>query len=174
MKAYGLCRIGRDAEVRNTAGGEPVASLSLAFSYGRKGEDGKRPTQWVDAALWGKRAEALAPYLLKGGLVVATLEDVHIETYQGKNGEGVKLVGRVSDIELAGGGERQAGNAAQQTGERRDAREGARQAAAQPTRAAPPRASSGFDDMDDDIPFITSSTWFDDTTSKARRMARYK
>ena len=135
MKSFGLARIGRDVEVRTTAQGEPVASLSLAFSYGRKGEDGRRPTQWVDAALWGKRAEALAPYLLKGGLIAVTLEDVHIETYHGKNGEGVKLVGRVMDIELAGG--------KQDGGERPTAVQ----------RPAPRPASSGFDDMNDDIPF---------------------
>ena len=76
MKAFGLARIGRDAEIRHTAGGDAVASLSLAFTYGRKGEDGKRPTQWVDASLWGKRAEALAQYLTKGSLVAVTPEDV--------------------------------------------------------------------------------------------------
>lgn len=141
MKAFGLARIGRDAEIRRTASGEAVASLSLAFSYGRKGEDGKRPTQWVDGALWGKRAEALAPYLLKGGLVVATLEDVHIETFRKQDGsEGMKLVGRVIDIELAGGGERQA-----------EAQRQAPAARPAPRQAAP--AGSGFDDMDDDVPF---------------------
>ncbi len=134
-KLFGLARIGRDAEVRRTAQDEPVASLSLAFTYGRKGEDGKRPTQWVDAALWGKRAEALSPYLLKGGLISVTLEDVHIETYTGAKGEGVKLAGRVMDIELAGGsGERPAAPAAQRPAPR------------------PAPASSGFDDMDSDLP----------------------
>ena len=63
----GLARLGRDAEIRTTSQGDSVATLALAFSYGRKGSDGNRPTQWVDAALWGKRAEALAPYLTKGG-----------------------------------------------------------------------------------------------------------
>ena len=60
MKAFGLARIGRDVELRTTQSGETVAGLSLAFSFGKKGADGKRPTQWVDASLWGKRAEALA------------------------------------------------------------------------------------------------------------------
>lgn len=138
-KMFGLARLGRDAEIRTTNQGESVATLALAFSYGRKGSDGKRPTQWVDGALWGKRAEALAPYLLKGGLVSVLLEDVHIETYQGKNGEASKLVGRVVDVELAGGGERTA-------------------APAPAPRAAPaprpaPSAGSGFDDMTDDVPF---------------------
>ena len=84
MKAFGLARIGRDVEIRHTAGGDAVASLSLAFTYGRKGEDGKRPTQWVDASIWGKRAEALAQYLTKGSLVAVTLEDVavQIDLYQ--------------------------------------------------------------------------------------------
>ena len=101
MKSFGLARLGRDAEIRTTSQGESVATLALAFSYGRKGSDGNRPTQWVDAALWGKRAEALAPYLVKGGLVSVSLEDVHIETFDGKNGTGHKLAARVVDVELA-------------------------------------------------------------------------
>lgn len=135
MKSFGLARIGRDVEVRFTAGGDAVASLSLAFTYGRKGEDGKRPTQWVDAALWGKRAEALAPYLLKGGLVAVTLEEVHIETYQSANGPGHKLTGKVLDIELAGGSDKPAA---------------APRPAVAPARAP---ATTGFDSDDETIPF---------------------
>ena len=141
MKSFGVARIGRDVEVRFTAQGEAVASLSLAFSYGRKGQDGKQPTQWVDAALWGKRAEALAPYLAKGHQIGVTLEDVHIETYQGKNGEGHKLVARVLDVQLIGGQAAVAASAA-------TARPAPAAKAAQPALAG-----SGFDDMDDDIPF---------------------
>ncbi len=102
MKAFGLARIGRDVELRHTAQGEAVAGLALAFTYRGKGE---KCTQWVEASLWGKRAESLAPYLRKGGLIAVTVDDVHIETYEGKNGQGTKLVGRVLDIELAGGGQ---------------------------------------------------------------------
>ena len=137
MKAFGLARLGRDAEIRTTSNGEQVATLALAFSYGRKGSDGKRPTQWVDGALWGKRAEALAPYLLKGGLVSVSLEDVHVETFEGKNGPGHKLAARVVDVELAGGGERTAAPAP----------------SPRPAPRPPASASSGFDDMDSDIPF---------------------
>jgi single-strand DNA-binding protein len=138
MKANGLARIGRDVELRHTPNGEAVANLSLAFTYGKRGADGKRPTQWVEAALWGKRAESLAPYLLKGQQVVAYLEDVSIQTFRKQDGtDGVKLAARVGDLELiAGQGEAQA-------------------PAPAPTRAPAPRpaAPSGFDDMDDDIPF---------------------
>lgn len=140
MKAYGLARIGRDAEIRHTASGEVVASLSLAFSYGKKGADGKRAVTWVEGNLWGKRAEALAPYLLKGSLIVATLEDVRIETFRKGDGtEGVKLAGRVIDVDLAGGNDRAASPAPVP----RPA----------PRPAPAPASGSGFDDMDGDIPF---------------------
>ena len=150
-KMFGLARLGRDAEIRTTSQGESVATLALAFSYGRKGGDGRRPTQWVDGALWGKRAEALAPYLTKGGLVSVLLEDVHIETYQGKNGEASKLVGRVVDVELAGGGDRAASPAPAQQQRPAPAPRGDDGAGGPP--AGHP-ASSGFSGMDDDsIPF---------------------
>ena len=141
MKSIGLARIGRDAELRYLPQGDAVINLSLAFSYGKKGADGNRPTQWVDAALFGKRAETLAPYLLKGGLVVAYLSDVHIEAYEGKNGTGHKLVARVDDLELAGS--------------KGDGAAPAQQAAKpQTTRTAPAPAPAGGGFVDiDDIPF---------------------
>ncbi|HQQ69169.1 MAG TPA: single-stranded DNA-binding protein [Alicycliphilus sp.] len=106
MKTFGLARVGRDVEERVSPGGEPVATITLAFSYGRRGPDGLRATQWVDATLWGRRVQALAPFLKKGRLVLATLEDVHVEEYAGRNGPAFRLVGRVTDLEFAGGGER--------------------------------------------------------------------
>ena len=167
MKAFGLARIGRDAEIRYTQGNDAVASLSLAFSYGRKGDDGKRPTQWVDASLWGKRAEALAPYLKKGGLVSVSLEDVHTEVYQGKHGEATKVVARVVDLELAGSGEQR-----QQAPAQAPARQ-QQQRPAQPQRPAPAAQGSGFDDLDNDIPFISCEFGHDLLTSKEKRMAAY-
>ena len=140
MKAFGLARLGRDAEIRTTGNGEQVATLALAFSYGRKGSDGNRPTQWVDAALWGKRAEALAPYLTKGGLVSVSLEDVHIETFEGKNGPGHKLAARVVDVELASPKQPSAAPAPRQ--------------APAPRPAPAPAGGHGFEEMDSDIPFM--------------------
>jgi single-strand DNA-binding protein len=138
MKANGLARIGKDAEVRYSPGGAAVANVSLAFSYGKKGDDGKRPTQWVDASLWGQRAESLAPYIKKGGQIVAYLEDVSIQTFtKGDGTQATKMVARLVDLEFVSGGE---------------------QASSQPKpqpkpQAAPQSHGSGFDDMDDDIPF---------------------
>jgi len=135
----GVFRIGRDAEVRHTPRGDVVAQLSLAFNYGKKGDDNKRPSQWIDASIWGKRAESLAPYLLKGSQIYAVLSDPHIQTYEGKNGQGHKLAATVLEIELIAGQREQGQAPARQE----------RPAA----RPAPAPASSGFDDMDDDIPF---------------------
>ena len=137
---FGLARIGRDAELRTTGQNEHVCSLSLAFSYGRKGADNKRPTQWVEGALWGKQAEALAQYLVKGQQVVVTIEDVHIETFRkSDNTDAVKLAGRVSKIDFAGSPPNQAAAPAPRP--------------PAPAPAPRQRPSSGFDDMDDDIPF---------------------
>lgn len=146
IQLFGLARVGRDAEVRYMANGDAVANVSLAFNYGRKGEDGKRPTQWAEGALFGKRAEALAPYLTKGTLVTVSIEDAHIETFRKSDqSEGFKLAGRIVAIDLAGGGTQQQAPA-----------QPARQPAAQRPPARQPAAAlaaGGFEDMDDDIPF---------------------
>ena len=82
----GIYRLGRDAELRTTTGGTQILSLALAYSYGRKGDDGRRPGQWVDASLFGPRAASLADYLQKGSQIYATLSDVHVRTYQKNDG----------------------------------------------------------------------------------------
>lgn len=114
MEATGLARLGKDAELHTTQSGETVASIALAFSYGRKDANGNRPTQWVDASLWGKRAQVLTPYLKKGGQVYVVLEDVHIQTFEGRNGPGHKLAARVVQLELAGPAPQQHQGAQQQ------------------------------------------------------------
>lgn len=142
MKTIGLARLGRDAEIRYTPGGDAVANLSLAFNYGKKGDDGHRPSQWIDASLWGDRATALAPYLLKGSVHCFHIEGVHIEHFTKSDGtQGVKMAGMVQDIEL---------------GPRIDGGQGAAPAPARqaaPAGNAPrPAARPPVDDIDD-IPF---------------------
>jgi single-strand DNA-binding protein len=61
--------LGRDAELRYTPGGAPVATLNLATTEvwndktsGQKQEK----TEWHRIVLWGKQAESLSEYLTKG------------------------------------------------------------------------------------------------------------
>lgn len=134
----GLFTLGRDAELRATQGGDKVASMALAYNYGRKGQDGKTPSQWVDAALWGDRATKLAEHLTKGLQIYAQLEDLHVETYDKRDGgQGVKLVARVNQIEFVRG----------------QAQRPAAPPPAPKPAASAPKPASGFDDMDSDIPF---------------------
>lgn len=151
MKTIGLATLGRDAEMRYTPGGDAVANLSLAVNYYKKGAENDRATQWIDATLWGKQAEALVQYMVKGSRHCFVLSDIHTETFQRQDGtEGFKLVARVDSVEL---GPRVA-NDNQDGGSRAPApapRPQSRAPAATPGQ--PQRPASGFDDMDDDIPF---------------------
>ncbi|SEI98215.1 single-strand DNA-binding protein [Azotobacter beijerinckii] len=133
-------RIGRDAELRYTPSGDAVCNIPVAVDYGRKGQDGKKPTQWYEIALWGKQAEGLAPYLLKGKQVFFTGSDLHIEEFRkGDGSQGVKLVCRASEIKFASDGQDQQAQPQRQ------------QPPAQRPAAQPPQPPA--DAFDDDIPF---------------------
>ena len=60
--------LGRDIELRYTPGGTAVATLSLATTDVWNDKSGQRQekTEWHRVVLWGKTAETLAEYLLKG------------------------------------------------------------------------------------------------------------
>lgn len=105
----GLFRICKDAVLRYTpVDNRPVTNLLLAFDYGGKGDDGRRPTQFVDAELWGKRAEDLAQYLKKGGEVTCIIDDPHVTSFARTNGTpSLRMVGRINQIDL---GRRPAGD----------------------------------------------------------------
>ena len=59
--------LGRDAEVKVTAGGQSVASFSIATTetWTKDGEK-KEKTEWHRIVLWGRQADTLQPYLTKG------------------------------------------------------------------------------------------------------------
>ena len=61
--------LGRDAELRYTPGGAPVATLNLATTevWNDKASGQKQEkTEWHRIVLWGKQAESLSEYLTKG------------------------------------------------------------------------------------------------------------
>ena len=138
----GVARLGRDAEIRHTAKGDAVSGLSLAFDY-RNGTE--KATQWVDGSLWGRTAEALAPYLIKGKQLYVVVDDLHMEEFESKGLTRSKLVGRISKIDLVGGAGEGGGAA--------ESRPAARPAAPARPAAKPAAQASAFDGMDEDIPF---------------------
>ena len=121
-------QLGRDAEVRYLPNGDPVCSFSVADSMGRD-----KHTIWWRCSLFGKRGEALNQYLLKGTSV--TVSGNVTEREYDKDGVKMRAMDvRVSDVAL----------------------QGARSAPstdAKPKTANPAKPSSGFEDMDSDIPF---------------------
>src|SRR5436190_21008824 len=60
--------LGRDAELRYTPGGAPVATLNLATTemWNDKAGQKQEKTEWHRVVLWGKSAETLSEYLTKG------------------------------------------------------------------------------------------------------------
>lgn len=146
--------LGKDSELRHLPNGDPVCSFSVADSTGRD-----KPTIWWNCSLFGKRAEALGQYLTKGQQVTV-IGNVTEREWQDKEGQKRKSMDvRVTDVALMGG--KREGAAPQGNTNK--------PAVSQNSR---PAAGSGFDDMDDDIPFISASMLYDMTTSKERRMKR--
>lgn len=121
--------LGRDIEIRNMPNGDPVGSFSVADSQGRE-----KPSIWWNCQLFGKRATALAPYLMKGQQVTVC-GSVTEREWTDKDGQKRKSMDiRVQEIALQGGKREQ-------------------QSAPEQQQAAPQRQPAGFDDDDSLIPF---------------------
>jgi len=60
--------LGKDPEVRFTAGGKAVARFSVATSEQWSDNEGQRQerTEWHNIVVWGKQAESCGQYLQKG------------------------------------------------------------------------------------------------------------
>lgn len=168
MQLIGLVRLGRDAELRTLPDGTPVMNLAMAYNWGKRDQSGNRQTTWVDGALYGSRAEALAQYMVKGQQLCVTVGDVHIRTYDKSDGsQGFSLSGTVREIEFAGSAQQSGGQQGDQQRQQRQQRQAPqgqqrgnggyqqqRQSQQQPQRQQEYRGGgSGFDDMSDDIPF---------------------
>jgi single-strand DNA-binding protein len=89
-------RVGKDdAKVRRTGNGEPVTGWSLAVD---SGFGDKKQTLWLDCSLWGKRGEAVAPYITAGSQLGVSGELGQRE-HEGKK----YLTLRVAEVTLVGG-----------------------------------------------------------------------
>ena len=88
-------RLGRDAVLRQ-AGSTTVINLALAVNYGY---GDKKGTQWYDIAVFGKQAEALVQWAVKGSIWCVSVKDLHIEPAKGEYQ--AKLVGVALDVNFA-------------------------------------------------------------------------
>lgn len=125
-------QLGRDSELRHTGSGDAVLSFSVADSQGKE-----KPTIWWSCQLWGKRAASLQQYLMKGQSVTVS-GNVTEREYKANDGTPRKSMEiRVQDVALQGGRPAMPAHPASEK-----------------ARKEPPRTSgSGFDDMQDDVPW---------------------
>lgn len=151
---------GRDPEIRYLPSGQAVANVSVATSSRRKDKntgESIEDTQWHRVTFYDRLAEIVGEYVKKGqpiyvegrikygkytdqaGVEKNTVDIIATE---------MQLLGKREGMGAPGGDEGSSGSA-------RPAAPASRPAAAAPARPAPAQSkpSSGFDDMDDDIPF---------------------
>jgi len=144
-KAILVGNLGRDAELRYTAGGAPVVSVRLATTDRFKDRDGQQreDTQWHDVVIWGKTAEALHEYLTKGKqiYVEGRLQTRKWTDKEGKDRYNTEV--RADRVVLLGGGGGGEGRGSRTPREK--VSEGAEPAAAEAAHVEAP--------SDDDIPF---------------------
>lgn len=151
---------GRDPEVRYLPSGQAVATVSLATSSKRKDRTSGElveETQWHRITFFERLAEIAGEYIKKGQPIYV---EGRIKYGKFTNKDGVEqntcdiiatemqlLGGRQGMGAPSGGGDEDGGAAP-----RRSAPP-ARAPAPAASRPAPSKPASGFDDMDDDIPF---------------------
>ena len=100
--------LGKDPEVRYTAGGTAVASFSLATSEKFKGKTGEweEKTEWHNITLWARLAEIAGEYLSKGKTVYieGRLQTRKWQDKEGKDRYTTEIVGEKMQM-LSGKGE---------------------------------------------------------------------
>ena len=108
--------VGNVKEVREV-GGDKVLNFSLAVDNGKDKNGERRESTWYDCALWGKRAESLAPHITKG-LKLALSGRPGARAHEGK----AYLSLTVNELTFMGGGQERgvpAESSAQREGEQK-------------------------------------------------------
>ena len=147
-----LGNCGRDPEVRYLPSGQAVANVSIATSSKRKDKNSGEmveDTQWHRVTFYDRLAEIAGEYVKKGRpiYVEGRLKyGVYTDKTTGVEKNTVDII--ATELQLLGGRE----GMGAPSGEDGGARSAPRAAAPAPAKA-PAAAKSGFDDMDDDIPF---------------------
>lgn len=151
---------GRDPEIRYLPSGQAVANVSIATSSRRKDKNSGEmveDTQWHRVTFYDRLAEIAGEYVKKGRpiYVEGRLKYGKYTDQAGVEKNTVDII--ATEMQLLGGREGMGGPSGggdeEGGGAPRRAAPSAPRAAAPAPRQAPAKSSSGFDDMDDDIPF---------------------
>ena len=150
--------LGRDPEVRYMPSGSAVCNIALATSRTWKSKDsGERQeeTEWHRVVFFDRLAEIAGEYLKKGRPVYV---EGHLKTRKWTDKDGVEKYSTeivAEQMQLLGGREGMGGDDGGSGDERPQRSAPAPRAPASKPAAPKPAAKSptGFDDMDDDIPF---------------------
>ena len=148
---------GRDPEIRYLPSGQAVANVSIATSSRRKDKntgESIEDTQWHRVTFYDRLAEIAGEDLKKGrpAYIEGRLKYGKYTDQAGVEKNTVDII--ATELQLLGGREGMGGPGEGDDGGQRRAAPAARPAASAPARTAPAaRPASGFDDMDDDIPF---------------------
>jgi len=146
--------LGRDPEMRYLPSGEAVANLAIATTDKYKDKTGQmvEQTEWHRVSFFGRTAEVCGQYLKKGSQVYV---EGSIRTRKYTDKEGVEKYA----TEIRGDRMQMLGSKGGGMADMDDSgfNQAPPQRSQQPRSSAPAAAqrpaSSGFDDMDDDIPF---------------------
>lgn len=143
-------RLCRDIEVRTTQNGAAVGSMSIAVNRDvKRGDKWESEAGFFDVTLWGKQAEALKPYLVKGQQIAVQgyLRQDTWETEQGKRSR-VSIV--AENLQLLGG-KRDSGTGSSAENSGYAANSGRTQNRTAPRTYEPPQTDGN--EFSDDIPF---------------------
>jgi single-strand DNA-binding protein len=109
-------RLVNDAILKYTSGGMAIANLSLAVNRRvKKGEQWTEEVSFFEVTLWGKTAEGLKPYLLKGKLI-AVEGELKQERWEKDGQTRSKVVINASNVQLLGGNDKPAQQGGQSSG----------------------------------------------------------
>jgi single-strand DNA-binding protein len=148
-------RLTRDSETKFTQGGQAVCKFSIAVNRKRKaGDQWEDEANFFDAVLWGRQAESLNQYLVKGKQIALDGELRQDRWEQdGQKRSRIEIVAH--NIELLGGGGQGGGSSSPRQDDHGGGNWGGGGSSSYtPRPASPPSADEGLSDhFSDDIPF---------------------
>lgn len=149
--------LGKDPEVRYTPNGNAICNVSVATTRTWKDKtsgDKQEETEWHRVVFYDRLAEIAGEYLKKGRSVYVEGR-LKTRKWQNKEGQDVYTTEIIAtEMQMLGG--RDGGGGDEGGGGGGYSRESRGSAAPAPRAPAPrpaPKSNTGFDDMDDDIPF---------------------